>query len=97
MNRFHAILVKPIETEKSTLSGKSVFEVAPTATKNEVVDAVKKLYGLDVESVRMINTPAKTRAAGRRIIEKRKTGRKAIITIKGGKTIDANQFKLKNS
>ena len=58
MSKHHkyAILKRPLITEKSTLmqeDGRYVFEVAKTATKLEVKEAVQEVFG-----VRIVGNPA---------------------------------------
>ena len=98
MSILHTILVRPFETEKAYAGqqkGKYIFEVSPSANKLQVAQAVKKYYGVEVESVRIIKTPAKYRQGGRgREITKRASIKKAIITTVGSKPIDVNKIKV---
>ncbi|MFA6458048.1 MAG: 50S ribosomal protein L23 [Patescibacteria group bacterium] len=96
MNRLHEIIVRPLDTEKSfggQKSGKFSFIVKNGATKNEVADAVEKYYGVKVKSVCTSKIQPKTRKAGRREVEKRNAGKKAIVTTVGAKMIDINKIK----
>lgn len=91
------IIIKPITTEKSTREagiGKYSFIVREEATKIDVKNAIKKLYGLDIESVKIVKTPSKERmGAKRQMIIKRPEEKKAIITLKDKKkTLDINKF-----
>ncbi len=84
-------LIKPVVTEKATALGaklKYAFWVNRKATKIDIKRAVKEAYGVDVATVHIMNTPAKTRVARRMIVDKRPKMRKAIVTIKGGKKLD---------
>lgn len=88
-------LIKPVVTEKATaLSAKLkyAFWVNRNATKIDIKRAIKEAYGVDVDTVRVMNTPAKTRIARRMIVDKRPKMRKAIITIKGGKKLDVTKI-----
>jgi large subunit ribosomal protein L23 len=90
------VLIEPVNTEKTvtTLHGKYVFLVHQDATKADVKAAVKEFYGVDIEKINMVNIPEKTRVAGRGIVvRKRKSLRKAIVTLPKGKTLDFNAFK----
>ena len=93
----YSVIKQPVTTEKSTMlsdKGKYVFKVDPWATKVDVKNAVKELYGVEVEKVTMTTIVHKTRLiGGRNIIEKRKQGKKAVITVKGKKSIDISKFK----
>jgi large subunit ribosomal protein L23 len=90
-------IVKLITTEKSSsaLGHKHyTFLVNPDATKVDVKKAIKELYGTDVEKVQMLITPKKVRLVGHgREITKRHKFKKAIIRLKGDKTIDPNKLK----
>ncbi len=84
------LIKKPHITEKSTALnkiGKYVFIVEPSATKNEIKKAVKRIYGVDVVKVEIINRPAKRRRfRGQR---GRQAGyKKSIVTLKQGQRID---------
>lgn len=84
-------LIKPVVTEKATaLSAKFkyAFWVNRKATKIDIKRAIKEAYGVDVATVHIMNTPAKTRVARRMIVDKRPKMRKAIVTIRGGKKLD---------
>ena len=84
------VLVRPIVTEKSSLAAeqnKVVFEVAPTATKQEVKQAVEGLFKVKVTKVNTINTDGK-RKRFRGIKGKRNDLRKAMVTLAEGQSID---------
>ena len=84
------VLIEPHITEKSTRLQKQnqyVFKVFKKATKNEIKKAVESLFGVHVESVRVINVPPKKKRLGR--IEGKKSGyKKAIVKIKEGEKIE---------
>lgn len=93
MITIYEVLRRPLITEKTNYqSGKLnqySFEVADTATRTSVKDAVETLYDVKVKRVNIINTPAKR---GRRIRSRRllvrKTGvKKAIVTLAEGQTL----------
>ena len=88
-------IIKPVVTEKATALStklKYAFWVNRKATKIDVKRAVKEAYGADVSSVRIMNTPAKTRIARRMIVDKRPAMRKAIVTLRGGKKLDVTKI-----
>lgn len=93
--RIDNVLVAPIVTEKSVgMEGKYTFKVHSEATKPQVMEAVKKFYGVDVVRVNVVNLGGKTRAYGRgQIMTKRAPFKKAIVTLKGGATLNFNDFK----
>jgi len=88
-------LIKPVVTEKATaLSSKLkyAFWVNRKATKIDIKRAIKEAYGVEVATVHMMNTPAKTRIARRMIVDKRPPMKKAIITLRGGKKLDVTKI-----
>jgi large subunit ribosomal protein L23 len=95
MSTIHDVLRRPLITEKSSyLSGdlhKYVFEVAEDASKTLVKDAVETLFDVSVLSVNVVNIPAKRgrRWRNRRILIRRGSYKKAIVTLAPGDTIEA--------
>ena len=89
------VLVAPVVSEKSVaIPGKYTFKVDTGATKHEVKAAVKEFYGVEVVDVNMVAVKQKTRVVGRgRTATKRATGKKAIVTLKKGQTLNFNDFK----
>jgi len=89
-------IIEPITTEKSTMfsdKGKYVFRIARDATKIDVKNAIKALYGADVAKVNITQIQPKTRlASGKFPYQKRNAAKKAIVTIKDGKAIDVTKF-----
>ncbi|MFH1375158.1 MAG: 50S ribosomal protein L23 [Patescibacteria group bacterium] len=98
MTRLHQILVKPVETEKSNAgqkAGKYAFRVRQDATKGEIKRAVEKYYGVKVKSVRTMTNQPKTRSVGRgRVITKRSSFKKAVVTTVGAKPIEVSRVKV---
>lgn len=93
MTTIYEILRRPLITEKSNYqSGKLnqyAFEVANEATKTSVKDAIETLFDVKVESVNIINSPAKRgrRGRSRRLLVRRPGYKKAIITLQAGQTL----------
>ena len=89
------VLVQPVVTEKSqSQTGKSAFVVHKDATKGDVKNAVKEFYGAEVEKVNISVLPEKDRVVGRgKVITKRSEIKKAVVTLKDGKTLEFNSFK----
>lgn len=89
--RLFGILQAPRVTEKSTrVAGQGnqyVFRVVRDADKSEVREAVEKLFGVNVEAVRMVNVKGKGKSfrmhAGRR-----SDWKKAYVRVKEGQSID---------
>jgi len=94
MATIYEVLRRPIITEKSSFqSGKLnqvVFEVSVKATKAMIKDAVETIFDVEVEKVRILNMPAKRKMAGvsRRMIQRRKGYKKAVISLAPGNSID---------
>lgn len=94
MTTIYEVLVRPIVTEKSAYQGAKlgqyVFEVAQSATKAQIKEAVEALFDVTVMRVNVINSPAKRsrRANNRRLLVRRPSYRKAIVTLAPGDTID---------
>lgn len=84
------VIVKPLQTEKIAelmVLNQYVFEVTEKATKNEVKKAIKAMYNVDAEKVRVINVRGKQVRFGR-TFSKRKNWRKAIVKLKAGDKIE---------
>lgn len=94
MNNIYDILRRPLVTEKTNYMSSDlnqfVFEVAPYATKSMVRDAVETLFDVDVLKVNVINVTAKRtrRIRSRRVLVRRGSFKKAIVTLAHGDTID---------
>ena len=94
MTTIHNVLVRPLVTEKSSYqSGKLYqysFVVAEKATKSMIKDAVETLFDVNVVRVNIVNAPAKRgrRARSRRLLVRRPSFKKAIITLADGETLE---------
>lgn len=90
-------IIEALVTEKSSVAqshGKYSFKVTRDATKIDIKNAVKKLYGMDVASVNMMISPKKTRLLkGKYVWAKRPAFKKAVVTLKDKKTMDPSKFK----
>ncbi len=93
MSSIYDILRRPLVTEKSNYQvGKLhqyVFEVAESATRTLVKDAVEHLFNVTVLRVNVINVPAKRsrRSRSRRMVTTRSGYKKAIVTLAPEDTI----------
>lgn len=89
INQFDIIRF-PVITEKSTLAqeaGKFTFQVDVAATKDQVKQAVEKIFQVKVKKVNILNRQGKvTRFKG--IQGKQVRSKKAIVTLESGQTID---------
>jgi large subunit ribosomal protein L23 len=90
-----SILIKPIITEKATLSSerlnKYTFLVNPKANKVEIKKAVELAYGVTVDNVRTQNYgPERKMRYTKTGIQKGKTNatKKAIVQVAEGDAID---------
>jgi large subunit ribosomal protein L23 len=94
MTTIYDVLVRPLVTEKSSYqSGKLnqySFVVADKATKTMVKDAVETLFDVNVVRVNIVNAPAKRgrRARSRRLLVRRPSFKKAIVTLATGETLE---------
>lgn len=88
------VLKRPIVTEKMTglnKLGKYAFEVELKANKLEIVKAVEKMYGVNVEAVHTMRQLGKKRSKninGRVVTGKTPTTKKAVVTVAAGEVID---------
>lgn len=86
----HRVLVEPMITEKSHQlmeANKYVFQVADSANKRQVAEAVKERYNVTVEKVNVVSIHPKKRVYGRTVGWK--SGfKKAIVKLKEGDKIE---------
>jgi large subunit ribosomal protein L23 len=87
----YKIIRRPIVTEKSSdlkeQFNQICFEVAPSANKSEIKKAVEKLFKVTVLSVQTQNRMGKRKRLGR-FQGRRKSWKKAIVTLKEGNRVD---------
>lgn len=88
--RHYDTIVSPVITEKSTMASEHnqvVFNVARTASKPEIKQAVEALFGVKVTGVNTLVRKGKTkRFRGTR--GRQKDVKKAIVTLAEGQSID---------
>lgn len=87
----YKVLVHPLMTEKISLQNalnQYSFMVDSRANKVEVKKAVQELYGVKPVKVRIINVMGKLVPSGRGKYTRRKSWKKAIVTLPAGKKID---------
>jgi len=85
-----SVLLKPVVTEKATVTGAYYFRVSPDATKNEIKKAFKAYYGKMPRKVNILNVIGKTKLRGR-VVGKRADWKKAIVYLTKGETVDLYQ------
>ena len=84
------VIIRPHITEKNTdlmEHDQYTFEVATTANKIQIREAVEKLFNVRVKAVNTMNMPRKERRRGR-TIGSVPGWKKAIVTLQVGQTID---------
>ena len=90
MKDMYQILKGPVVTEKSTAqraeSNKVAFWVDLQANKNDIAEAVEKVFNVKVLDVNTMKVPGKVKRTGRNI-SKKPTRKKAYITLKQGEKI----------
>ena len=82
--KYYDVLLKPVITEKSMglmEEKKYTFYVHPDATKNQIRDAVEKMFeGTKVAKVNTLNIPGKKRRRGM-IVGYTAAKKKAVVTL----------------
>ena len=84
------VLKRPLITEKSTLlqeQNKYVFEVAPSANKVQVREAVQRAFEVKVTNVNMVHTAGENRRLRNGRWLRTPATKKAIVTVAPGDTI----------
>lgn len=89
--RFQDVVLRPVVTEKSTLSRELAnvvtLAVLPAANKAQIKQAVEAIWQVDVLEVRTARMPRKTRRVGK--FEGRKAEwKKAMVTLAEGQSIE---------
>lgn len=89
--RLMTVLLGPHVSEKSSAraddSNQVVFKVRRDATKQEIRQAVKTLFEVEVENVTVVHMPGKVRRFGR-TLGKRSPWKKAYVRLAPGHDID---------
>lgn len=91
MKPLHEILHKPLITEKANLLQEDAqvvaFEVARSANKIEIKQAVEKAFDVRVKAVKTANYRGKTKRVGVNFGQ-RNHWKKAYVTLEDGQSID---------
>lgn len=86
-----SVLEAPIITEKATVAADTnkqfVFKVQKQATKKQVKNAVEIMFGVEVDSVHVLNVKGKQKRAGRSLGQ-RSDWKKAYVKLKSGHDIE---------
>ena len=92
MANVYDIIIRPIITERSmeaVADKKCVFEVAPTAGKIEIKNAVEEIFGVKVAKVNTVNYDGKAKRLGAGRPGHRKSWKKAYVQLTSdSKTIE---------
>ena len=90
IEKFYDIITSPVITEKATMASEAnqvVFNVAKSATKPQIKQAVEKLFNVKVKAVNTLIRKGKTKQF-RGIKGKLSDVKKAIVTLEDGQSID---------
>ncbi len=91
MKTAHDIILAPVVSEKSydliEKNNTYTFEVDPRSNKEEIRDAVEKVFGVKVLRVNTMNRKGKTKRTGWKT-GKRKDVKRAVVTLAEGDSID---------
>lgn len=90
MPTLYTTIVRPLITEKALTTreaeGSLVFEVAVSATKTEVKQAVERLFNVKVASIRTANVEGKERRRGK-FSGYQPDWKKAYVRLKAGEKV----------
>ena len=90
MNSVYNVIIRPVVSERTfDLMGqnKYTFEVAKDAPKEEIRDAVEKIFNVHVVKVNTVNVKPKNKRV-RFVQGKTRTWKKAIVTVAEGDSIE---------
>ena len=88
--KYLEIIKAPLITEKSSdakQNNKYTFLVSEKATKTEIKEAIEKIFKVEVVSISTLNIKTKEKRVGR-YTGRTNRGKKAIVTLKDGMTIE---------
>jgi large subunit ribosomal protein L23 len=88
----HEVIIEPIITEKtmsmSQTENKATFKVKNGANKTEIKNAIQRIYGVKVLSVKTVNVIAKATTRGSKFHGTISGFKKAVVRIENGQAID---------
>ena len=90
MNSAYEVIIRPVVSERSfdlMSEGKYTFEVAAKAPKEEIAQAVEKLFNVHVKKVNTMWVKPKNKRV-RYQMGKTRTWKKAVVTIAAGEQIE---------
>src|SRR5919205_1837531 len=89
----YSTIIRPVVSEKSTVlgeQGKYVFEVAPSANKIQIKQAIEEAFAnkkVQVAAVNILHVRGKQRRRGRTVGMTR-SWKKAVVTLRAGQRLD---------
>ena len=90
--RHYDVILSPVITEKATTASERnqvVFNVATTATKPQIKEAVEKLFDVKVKKVNTLNRSGKRKRNRRsNTFGQRPNTKRAIVTLAGDERIE---------
>lgn len=84
------VIRRPLVTEKTsimTVQNQFVFEVAPTANKVQIKEAIEVIFNVGVVKVNTMVMPYKRGKRGRKFYRRTQQWKKAVVTLVEGDTI----------
>lgn len=95
MPTLHRVIVRPIITEATSMAyqekGEYVFEVHPDSNKQEIRQAIERLFNVHVSRVWTMNVRGAAKKVGQSLGRK-PHWKKAIVTLRQGDTIEGFGF-----
>lgn len=91
MNSAYNVIIRPIVSERSyglMEQGKYTFEVAKIAGKEEIAEAVEKLFGVHVVKVNTMSVKGKHKRVRYQTMGTTRSWKKAIVTLAAGESIE---------
>lgn len=92
MKTAYDVIVRPVITEKSMADAdlkKYVFDVAPSATKIEIKNAIQEIFDVKVKSVNTVRVKGKKRRTGSYPVGRTAARKKAYVELtEDSKTIE---------
>jgi len=95
----YSVIVKPLVTEKTSVmevAGETktyTVQVTPSATKVDIKNAFKTVYWVDADKVNILNTREKFKFTKKWVSLRKRTTKKAYVTLKEGQSVDFLQIK----
>ena len=90
IDRLYTLIEAPVISEKSAnaeVDNQYTFKMLPKANKDQIKNAIEQAFGVDVVAIRTMNVKGKTKRT-RYGLGKRKSWKKAVVTVAEGQRID---------